>query len=227
MRDISSRSSTSRTRKWTCRSITSTVVDTTCVEPLAPLQQVQAGEERRQRVPQLMAERGEEFVFAAIRVAQCLEGLRAFGQVGANLILTLACAQRGADGADQRCDLQRTLEQRDVAQHPHRMRGVGGIRTRTCHDQDRQVRPGWLLGQDAQQLDLAAGDGFLGQQQHAGSVLQLAHDRRHRRNGIHSDAGPRASICRVIVAVSGRRRQRPGRVDREPSGRDQSRLSGL
>jgi hypothetical protein len=57
-------------------------------------EQVQAGEQRRQRISQLVAERGEEFVLAAVGVAASVSSARrALSQVGPNLILALARAQ--------------------------------------------------------------------------------------------------------------------------------------
>ena len=96
MRETSSRSSTSRMRWLICRSMTSVDLRRHGVAKARDLEQLQAGQERRQRVAQLVAERREELVLALVGDAQRFFGARAVLEVTADLILALAGAQGGA-----------------------------------------------------------------------------------------------------------------------------------
>ena len=150
IRDTSRRSSTSRTRCAICRSITAVHARTTArIRQAREFQQLQAGQQGRERISQFVAKRGEELVLALIGVAERLFGALAIGQVAANLILALARAKSCADGAHQRRDTNRPLEQRHVPQRPDRIDGIGRIRARTREHEHGQVRPGGLAARTA------------------------------------------------------------------------------
>jgi len=84
------------------------------------LQELHGREQRREWIAQFVPERGEEFILASIGQPQ--GGLRpgAFGEMLPNLILTFACPQRAPYGGDQRRHANGPLDERDIAQHPHR-----------------------------------------------------------------------------------------------------------
>jgi len=54
----------------------------------------------------------------------------------------------------------------EKADRAHGMRRVRRVRARARHDENRQVRPGRLLGEDAEQIDFRAGDRLFRKQQH-------------------------------------------------------------
>ena len=97
-------------------------------------QQAHRVADRRERIAQLVGERRQELVLAAI-------GLLALEKMCARLVLALARAQRAAHGARQRRDAHRALEQRDVAERAHRARHGGGIGAGAREHQDRQIGP--------------------------------------------------------------------------------------
>ncbi len=124
-----------------------------------------------------------------------------------DLILPFPRSQRGSNGADQRRDLQRTFEQRDVAQDAHGVRGVCRVRARTRHHENWQIRPRRLLGEHAQQIDLGAGDRLLRKQHDTHTPTQLAHHRRHRVNGVAGNPRLREQLTGDGTVARGRRQQ--------------------
>ena len=87
-------------------------------------QDLEAVQDRRQRIAQLVAERGQELVLAAVGGAQRLLDLLPLGEVAANLVLARPRANRRLRGAQQGGDARRPLEQRHVAQRAPRFRGL-------------------------------------------------------------------------------------------------------
>jgi hypothetical protein len=120
-------------------------------------QVLDAGDQRRQRISQLVAERRQELVLPLVGQPQRLFDAGAFVDVAPNLVLPIARAQRRAHGTQQRRDAQRPLEQRDVAEGPHGLARGRRVRTRERQHQDRQVGPGRLPRQCRRQPGVALG----------------------------------------------------------------------
>ncbi len=72
----------------------------------ADLSRCNPGQQGRERIPQLVTERGEEFILPLIGDAQRLFRPRALFEVLANLVLALAGSQRRANGRQQRRHLR-------------------------------------------------------------------------------------------------------------------------
>ena len=119
-------------------------------------EQVQRVADRCERIAQLMAQHREELILAACglgeRVARALEVF----QMGADLVLPLACAQRGAHGAHQCGQPQRTLEHGDVAELRDRVADLLGIGATARQHEHRQVRPAGLPFHGVDQRGLCA-----------------------------------------------------------------------
>ena len=172
-------------------------------------QDLEAVHDRRERVAQLVAERGEELVLAAIGGAQRLLGLLPLGEVAADLILARSRANRGLRGAQQRGDARRPLEQRDVAERAPRFRGLRRVGARARQDQDRQVGPRRLPRQPrrrAAPLSPAAG------------VLRRSSPRRRRRS---VPAPAASSLVNVRRLDAGAVEQRSGDLGVPRGGRHQ------
>jgi hypothetical protein len=123
-------------------------------------QQVHRVADRRERVAQLVRERGEELVLAAV-------GLLALLQVGARLVLAPARAQRAAHRAGERGHAHRALEQRHVAERGERARDRRRVGAGTREQQHRQVGPGRLPCDHLREARVAVEQRFLGDQQRA------------------------------------------------------------
>ena len=126
------------------------------VERAGQLHDLEAVRDRRQRIAQLVPERREEFVLAAIRRAQGLLVLQPLGEVAADLVLARARANRRLRRAQERRDARRPLEQRDVAERAPRLGGFRRVGARPRQDQDRQVRPRRLPRQPRRRAALCA-----------------------------------------------------------------------
>ena len=219
MRDTSSRSSTSRTRWLTCRSITSLTRSDHGIVEAGGLEQVQRGQQRRERIAQLVAERRQELVLAPVGEPQRLLARAPLGQVLADLVLALARAQRGAHRADQRRHPHRPLEQRHVAQRPHgfarprRNRRRGASRTST----GRSDHGGCAASTRGQRGVVRRRRRFLGQQHRAGARRQLVEQRLERRGRCRRDARRRQHRLRDRCVLA---RSAPGRAaaDRRVTG---------
>ena len=122
--------------------------------------------DRRQRVAQLVRERGEELVLALV-------GLLALLEMRPCLVLPLAGAQRAAHGAHQRGDANRPLEQRDVAERPRVLSRDLRIGPGTRKQQDREVRPRGLSGEQRREPTVAPRERLLGNHDGGRAPLEL------------------------------------------------------
>ena len=133
------------------------------VKGAGQLQDLEAVQDRRERIAQLVAERRQELVLAAIGAAQRLLVLEALGKVAADLVLARARANRRLRRAEQRGDADRPLEQRDVAERAPGFRRFRRVGAGSRQDQNRQIRPGRLPRQPRRQRHLErVGQVFLG-----------------------------------------------------------------
>jgi hypothetical protein len=164
-------------------------------------EQLHRGHQRRQRVPQLVAERCQELVLAMIGEAKCRFGARALGEVLANLVLTRAGPQRRAHRGHERRHPERPLEQGHVAQRPDGVSGLGGIGARPRQDQHRQIGPGWLRREcRVQRRVMGGGRFFLREEDRAGTRRQLAEQVVERPADVDTDAQrcqSRSRGCRI------------------------------
>ena len=153
MRETSSRSSISLTISFSCRSITSLRCRSRSDRRIDDGQQLDAGFDRRERIAQLVRERGEEFVLATIGLPQRLLGESQLFELIPNPILPAAAAQRSLDRADERTPGSRSIQNRDVGQplkNPHDRRCLLDI---PAEREYGQVRPRRLLRQCLEDLD--------------------------------------------------------------------------
>ena len=89
-------------------------------------------------------------------------------------VLALACAYRCASGSNQRDGAHRALQQGDITQLLDRSLHVQRIRPAASQEKYRQVRPGWLGSDIADQCRHGmTADCFFDQQQHADPSLHL------------------------------------------------------
>ena len=82
-------------------------------------QQVQRVQQGRERIAQLVPQRGQELVLPLIGEAQRVFRAGPLSQVLSNLVLPCPCPDGGPHRADQRRHPHGPLEQRHVAQRPH------------------------------------------------------------------------------------------------------------
>jgi hypothetical protein len=86
------------------------------------------------------------------RVLQALLALQQFFESGAGFVLSSTPAHRGAHQTDERGRMKRPLQKRDIAEHFAQVRRGVLFRTAVMSQQhDGKVRPGRLIGQQAEQ----------------------------------------------------------------------------
>ncbi|MCY1213798.1 hypothetical protein D9M72_255950 [compost metagenome] len=147
------------------------------------LQQRQRGAHRRERVAQLVRQRGKKLGLALVGLVQPAQQV-------AHLVLAVACAQRRAHRAHQRRHAHRPLDDGDVGQPAHRVGNDHRVRSLARQDQHRQVGPRRLRGQRlGQRGGGRIGQRFFGQQDRAGALLQPAHERAEIGAGVRGDLG--------------------------------------
>jgi hypothetical protein len=152
----------------------------------------------RERVAQLMRQRGQKFVLAFVGIA--------------DLVLPFTRADGRAGGGDQRDGPHRPLHQRHVAQMLHRPLHIQRIRAAAGQKQDGNVRPGGLRRHViGQRPDRRPADDFFHHQQGAGALLQL----HHQVGAVTADNGANAHRAQDFRGQAG---VLPGgRADDDPS----------
>ena len=126
-------------------------------------QELKPSHQRGERIAQLVPERCQEFVLALVGDTKRFLMAGALFEMPADLVLALACANRGPDGAEKRRDTKRPLQKRDVAERPHRFAQFGRVGTGTGEDEDWKIGPGGLVGEHlVQRRGVGERDRFFG-----------------------------------------------------------------
>ena len=146
-------------------------------------EQLQTRQQRRQRIAQLVTERGEELVLALIGETQRFLGARPVLEVPADLVLALARTKRRADRAEERGHTHRALEQRHVAEGPDGFVELGGISATARQDEHGKIGPRRLCREDlAQGRVVRRRDRFFGKEDRRGARSQFLDQRVERRD---------------------------------------------
>jgi len=141
-------------------------------------QRLDAGDDRRQRVAQLVRQDRQELVLAPVGVDECLFGPLALLEEVADDVLPAAAGDGGAQRADQRDLRHRPLQEADVVAgfQPPQLSGVARAASeRARQDDDRDRRPRRFRRDPV--VPLAAvlqRQSLVGDQHRAGAQLQLS-----------------------------------------------------
>ena len=153
---------------------------------------------RRERVPQLMAQHGQELIPGLDRPPR--------------FVLAGACPQRAAYGGQEGPSLHRPIDERDVADGLQPLQHLQTqLARQRAEDHDRQVRPGGLRAQQVGELAHAGrGQLFLGDQDRAEAGGDLFGELLEGRTSQRFDLRPREHLRRQR-SVAADRRVKPDR----------------
>ena len=168
-------------------------------------QQLQRGQQRRERIAKLVPQRGQELVFPLIGEAQRVFRPGPLGQMLPNLVLPFPCPDGGPHRADKRRHPHGPLEKRHVAQRPHRFHGLRRVGAAARENQHRQIGPRRLRGEHGGQRGVVVvRRSFLGQQQRSGPRFHLVEHRLERPARV--DANPQRRQHRLghLCVLGGR-----------------------